>query len=183
MGIVPNILRIVGDFTENLLFFRHPRRSVTRRAWCSFFAVGVVLCATAYLAMSGAAALLQAGFETESLREFLGSDGYYLIMDGGPTGFTIVGLLLLIPFLTVSIRRMRDAGLSPWWLMLPPALMTAATGLLLLYLFNFNPGFVYSLDLSEGDATWPAVSAFALAALSLLSALALLFLMAIRKSR
>lgn len=183
MGIVPNILRIVGDFTENLLFFRHPRRSVTRRAWCSFFAVGVVLCATAYLAMSGAAALLQACFETESLREFLGSDGYYLMMDGGPTGFTIVGLLLLIPFLTVSIRRMRDAGLSPWWLMLPPALLAAATVLLLLYMSCYNPGFMHSGDISYGGGAWLAVCAFATAALSYLSTLALLFLMAFRKSR
>lgn len=174
--------RIMREFTENALFFRRPRHAVTRHAWCSFFLVSALLCAAAYLAMSGIAALLQTWCTEDTLRHALG-EAYYTVMDGGPTGFTAAGLLLLIPFMVASIRRMRDAGLSPWWLLLPPALMGAAIALFLLYCICYNPGFVYSGDISGCDGAWLAVLFFALAALSHLSTLALLLLMACRKSR
>ena len=182
MTTKPCLRRIMRDFAENALFFRRPRRAVTRHAWCSFFLVSALLCAAAYLAMSGIATLLQTWCTEDTLRHALG-DAYYTVTDGGPTGFTAVGLLLFLPFMVASIRRMRDAGLSPWWLLLPPALMGAAIALFLLYCICYNLGFVHSGDISDGGGAWLAVLFFALAALSYLSTLALLLLMAVKKTK
>jgi transcriptional regulator with XRE-family HTH domain len=33
----------------------------------------------------------------------------------GPTAAAVVGILVLVPWLTVMARRLRDAGQSPWW--------------------------------------------------------------------
>lgn len=173
---------IVRDFVQGVFFFRNPRRTATRREWCAFFLVAALLCAAAYLVMGGVASLLQAVCDDDTLRHALG-DGYYTVMDGGPTGFSVAALLLAVPFLVVSVRRLRDAGLSPWWLLLPPALMAAAIALFLLYCICYNPGFVHSGDISNSGGTWLAVFFFALATLSYLSILTLLGLMAFRKSR
>lgn len=173
-----------GDFTAAVLFFRRPRRrTATRREWCAFASVAVMLGGAAYLTMEGVAALLQMLCDDATLRGVLGDSWYYTITDGGPTGFTAMALLLAVPFLVVSVRRLRDAGLSPWWLLLPPALMAAAIALFLLYVLCYNPGFVYSGDISNSGGTWLAVFFFALATLSHLSTLTLLGLMAFRRSR
>ena len=179
-----NVRRLWGDFCTAVLFFRRPcRRTATRREWCAFASVAVMLCGAAYLTMEGVAALLQAVCDNDTLHGVLGDSWYYTVTDGGPTGFTAMALLLAVPFLVVSVRRLRDAGLSPWWLLLPPALMGAAIALFLLYVLCYNPGFVYSGDISNSGGTWLAVFFFALATLSYLSTLTLLGLMAFRKSR
>lgn len=175
---------IARDFVRGVLFFRSPRRSTaTRREWCAFFSVAVMLCGAAYMMMGGVSALLQAVCDDDTLRGVLGDSWYYTVMDGGPTGFTAVALLLAVPFLVISVRRLRDAGLSPWCLLLPPALMAAAIALFLLYCICYNPGFVHSGDISNSDGTWLAVFFFALAVLSHAGTLILLGLMAFRKSR
>lgn len=175
---------IIRDFVQGVLFFRRPRRrTATRREWCAFASVAVLLCGAAYLTMEGVAALLQMLCDDATLRGVLGDSWYYTVTDGGPTGFTAAALVLAVPFLVVSVRRLRDAGLSPWCLLLPPALMAAAIALFLLYVLCYNPGFVHSGDISNSDGTWLAVFFFALATLSYLSILTLLGLMAFRKSR
>ncbi len=47
----------------------------------------------------------------------------------------IASLLVLIPFVAACTRRLRDAGLSPWWQLI--SLVPVAGVLLLLYLLTF----------------------------------------------
>lgn len=172
---------IVRDFVQGVFFFRNPRRTATRREWCAFFLVAALLCAAAYLVMGGVAALLQTVGDDDTLRHALG-DGYYTVMDGGPTGFSVAALLLAVPFLVVSVRRLRDAGLSPWWLLLPPVLAAVGVGCML-YCLNEDPGLLYGEPLADSPAAWVGGLSLVLSALADAAALALVAVMAFRKSR
>lgn len=46
----------------------------------------------------------------------------------------VFGLIVLIPSLAIGARRLRDAGFSPWWLLL---LLTGIGGLVLIILWIF----------------------------------------------
>jgi len=52
----------------------------------------------------------------------------------GPLPAQLAGLLVLLPWLAACTRRLRDAGLSPWWQLI--SLVPVAGILLLLYLLT-----------------------------------------------
>lgn len=53
----------------------------------------------------------------------------------GPLLFQITSLVLFLPWLSTSTKRLRDAGLSPWWQLM--ILVPVAGVILLLYLLTF----------------------------------------------
>jgi uncharacterized membrane protein YhaH (DUF805 family) len=58
----------------------------------------------------------------------------------------LVGLIVLLPWIAASCRRLRDAGLSPWWTLI--ALAPVGGILILLWLWTFPT----KVDEPEGDA-------------------------------
>ena len=53
----------------------------------------------------------------------------------GPLPMQIASLLVLLPWITASARRLRDAGFSPWWQLI--ILAPVAGILVLLYLLTY----------------------------------------------
>ncbi|WP_397572913.1 DUF805 domain-containing protein [Silanimonas sp.] len=53
----------------------------------------------------------------------------------GPFPARLVGLIVLLPWIAASCRRLRDAGLSPWWTLI--ALAPVGGILILLWLWTF----------------------------------------------
>ena len=53
----------------------------------------------------------------------------------GPLPLQIASLLVLVPWIAACTRRLRDAGLSPWWQLI--SLVPVAGILVLLYLLTF----------------------------------------------
>ncbi len=53
----------------------------------------------------------------------------------GPLPLQIASLLVLIPWIAACTRRLRDAGMSPWWQLI--SLAPVAGILVLLYLLTF----------------------------------------------
>lgn len=53
----------------------------------------------------------------------------------GPLPLQIAALLVFLPWVSACTRRLRDAGLSPWWQLI--SLMPVAGMLVLLYLLTF----------------------------------------------
>lgn len=53
----------------------------------------------------------------------------------GPLPLQMTGLMVLVPWLAACTRRLRDAGLSPWWQLI--SLAPVAGILVLLYLLTF----------------------------------------------
>ncbi|HCU64458.1 MAG TPA: DUF805 domain-containing protein [Rheinheimera sp.] len=53
----------------------------------------------------------------------------------GPLPLQIASLVVLLPWLAASTRRLRDAGLSPWWQLI--SLAPVAGILVLLYLLTY----------------------------------------------
>lgn len=61
----------------------------------------------------------------------------------GPLPLQVASLVVLVPWLAACTRRLRDAGLSPWWQLI--CLVPVVGVLLLLYLLTF-PGKVKPSD-------------------------------------
>lgn len=157
-------------------------KTATRREWLLFTAKALCLCGAAYLSMALVATALESLCDRETLLSALGYNAYYLIMDGGPTGFTLAALVVILPFVLLSVRRLRDAGLSPYLLLLPPGLTALGLGGLLLYACE-SPGFLYGDPISGSNAAWLGVLSLGILALAGAALLSLLGLMAFRRSR
>ena len=157
-------------------------KTATRREWLLFTAKAVCLCGAAYLAMALVATALESFCDKEALLSALGYDAYYLIMDGGPTGFALAALVVILPFVLLSVRRLRDAGLSPYLLLLPPGLAALGLGGMLLYVCE-SPGFLYGDPIAGSAAAWLGMLSLSILALAAAATLALLGLMAFRRSR
>lgn len=66
----------------------------------------------------------------------------------GPLSMDIASLLVLLPWIAACARRLRDAGLSPWWQLI--SLATAAGILVLLYLLTYPATTVEQLESTAG---------------------------------
>jgi transcriptional regulator with XRE-family HTH domain len=67
----------------------------------------------------------------------------------GPLPLQIACLLLLLPWIAACTRRLRDAGLSPWWQLI--SVVPVAGMLVLLYLLTFPPKVVVPVAATEGS--------------------------------
>lgn len=66
----------------------------------------------------------------------------------GPLPLQIACLLVLLPWLAACTRRLRDAGLSPWWQLI--SLVPVAGSLVLLLLLAFPPKPEAAVGATEG---------------------------------
>lgn len=157
--------------------------TASRREWCGFAIIALLFCATAYMAGE----LLLAPLAP---RDWLGESSlrgdiarYWA--DGGPTFLLLALLLLALPFLRLSVRRLRDAGLSPWLLITPPFFFALGMGLMMLYFFLAPAESSYLLYEGEvrGVYAWLALLALLSMAAAPASAAALMLLMACVKSK
>lgn len=122
-----------------MLGFLFPRQRVTRLAWCRFAAVVLLLCGVAYLAGE---CLYRA--------------------NGGIIFFAAALLLLAVPFLLLSVRRMKDAELSPWGLTVPPLLF--CLGLEIYMLAETDPKSIGGMTGQDAGMTFLALILMGIAA-------------------
>lgn len=143
-----------------MLGFLFPRQRVTRLVWCRFAAVVLLLCGVAYLAGE---CLYRA--------------------NGGIIFFAAALLLLAVPFLLLSVRRMKDAELSPWGLTVPPLLFCLGLGVMMLF-FSLAETDPESIGGLTGQYAWIAFCSFIMMGIAApASAAALMFFMAFVKGR
>lgn len=69
----------------------------------------------------------------------------------GPLLGQLVGLLLLVPWLAACTRRLRDAGINPWWQLC--CFIPVVGGLGLLWLLSFPSKLVTKPPVAEGEAS------------------------------
>lgn len=139
-----------------MLGFLFPRQRVTRLVWCRFAAVVLLLCGVAYLAGE---CLYRA--------------------NGGIIFFAAALLLLAVPFLLLSVRRMKDAELSPWGLTVPPLLFCLGLGIYMLA--ETDPKSIGGMTGQDAGMTFLALILMGIAAPA--SAAALMFFMVFVKGR
>ena len=73
-----------------------------------------------------------------------------LAQAAGLVPLQIAGLLVLLPWVAACTRRLRDAGLSPWWQLI--SLVPVAGILLLLYLLTYPAREEQSTKATQGEA-------------------------------
>lgn len=160
------------------LFF--PRQRVTRLVWCRFTAAAFLLCGAAYLAGEYAASHVPRAWFGQHSR--LG-DIAVNQSNGGTIFFTGTLLLLAVPFILLSVRRMKDAALSPWGLTVPPLLFCLGLGVMMLF-FSLAETDPKSIGGMTGQDAWIAFCSFIMMGIAApASAAALMFFMAFVKGR
>ena len=73
-----------------------------------------------------------------------------LAQAAGTVPLQIAGLLALLPWVAACTRRLRDAGLSPWWQLI--SFLPVAGILVLLYLLTYPTREEQPTNASHGDA-------------------------------